>query len=172
MGKYIIIGVILLLIIVGIVSLSPLGKDKGDGTTFHYYPKTNVYFDVERTRYIYLNSQKGEWEKAKELPGGKQDKLGKYVVINNPAQPVWSENSQHRLLYGVSLYASGDEVRRKFVEDSLRSIVRKTTPPPKKKTPAEIEEEEEKGSIERFFDRLFGGDKDKDKKKEEKKDNQ
>jgi hypothetical protein len=107
----------------------------------------------------------GGWQKSKKLPGGVEGKLGQYVILNNPAPPVWSQNSQHRLVYGTSLYSSKDEIRRKFVEDSLRSVVVRKPAPPKKKPKDKIEEEDERNGIERFFDDLFGK---KDKKKEKK----
>lgn len=133
-------------------------EDPSDGTTFYYYPRTNIYYDVERERYIYPDSVNGGWQKSRKLPGEGKEKLGKYFILNNPAPPVWSQNSHHRLLYGTALYAKEDDLRRKFVEDSIRSIPK--PPPAPRRKPAEKDTTDTRSGIERFFDRLFGNEED------------
>lgn len=150
---------LVLVILVGYVSLKSSREEETDGTTFYYYPKANLYFDVHRERYIYPDTVKGGWQKSKKLPGDRKGALGQYVILNNPTPPVWTQNSQHRLVYGTTLYAKGDDVRRKFIEDSLRSVVVvRPTPPPQQRRSGGKDSTDKRSGIDRFFDRLFGKD--------------
>lgn len=142
--------------VVGYFTIISSREDPTDGTTFYYYPRTNIYYDVERERYIYPDTIKGGWQKSRKLPGEGKDKLGKYFILNNPAPPVWSQNSHHRLLYGTALYAKEDDIRRKFIEDSLRSVPK--PPPPPRRKPDAKDTTDTRSGIERFFDRLFGNE--------------
>lgn len=143
--------------LVGYFTIISSREDPTDGTTFYYYPRVNIYYDVERERYIYPDTLQGGWQKSRKLPGDGKDKLGKYFILNNPTPPVWAQNSHHRLLYGTALYAREDDIRRKFIEDSIRSMP-KPKPVPRKQSPRK-DSTDERNSIERFFDRLFGSDK-------------
>ena len=165
MKRLALILVFVLLALVAYVTIFSKREDPTDGTTFYYYPKANLYFDVERERYIFPDSAQGGWLKSKKLPEGREGKLGQYVILNNPESPVWSQNSQHRLVYGTTLYSRKDEIRRKFVEDSLRSVVVRKPTPAKKAPKDKKEETDDRNGIERFFDDLFGK---KEKKKDKK----
>jgi len=39
-----------------------------------------------------------------------QKELGKSIFIDKPAQPVWQNNAEHRLMYSVKLYARKKDV--------------------------------------------------------------
>ena len=160
MKRLVIIVALVLLALVAYVTIWADREDPTDGTTFYYYPRANVYFDVERERYLHQDSSTGSWQKSKKLPGEEKKKLGQYVILNNPTPPVWSQNSQHRLVYGTTLYGREAEVRRKFVEDSLRSVVVVRRPPGKKSTGSKTDTNDTRSGIERFFDRLFGKEED------------
>lgn len=143
--------------VVGYFTIISSREDPTDGTTFYYYPRTNLYYDVERERYIYPDTINGGWQKSRKLPGEGKDKLGKYFILNNPAPPVWSQNSHHRLLYGTALYVKADDIRRKFIEDSIRSLPKPKPVPNRKPVPKDTTDT--RSGIERFFDRLFGNGK-------------
>lgn len=161
MKRLVIILALVLLALVAYVTIWADREDPTDGTTFYFYPRANVYFDVERERYIHQDSSTGSWQKSKKLPGNRKEKLGQYVILNQPPPPVWSQNSQHRLVYSTTLYGREAELRRKFVEDSLRSVVM-TKPAPGKKSPGgKTDTNDTRSGIERFFDRLFGKEEDK-----------
>lgn len=156
MKRLVIILALVLLVLVAYVTIWSGREDPTDGTTFYYYPRTNVYFDVDRERYIHQDSSTGNWQKSKKLPSDRKKKLGQYVILNHPTPPVWSQNSQHRLLYGTTLYARDAELRRKFIEDSLRSVVVSKPGPGKKSSRDKTDTNDTRSGIERFFDRLFG----------------
>jgi hypothetical protein len=156
MKRLLIILALVLVALVAYVTIWPNREDPTDGTTFYYYPRANVYFDVERGRYIHQDSSTGSWQKSKKLPGNRKEKLGQYVILNHPTPPVCSQNSQHRLVYGATLYARDADIRRKFVEDSLRSVVVPKPAPGKMPFPSKTDSSDTRTGIERFLDRLFG----------------
>jgi hypothetical protein len=160
MKRLLLIAFLILVVLVGYITIWSSREDPTDGTTFYYYPRANIYYDLDRERYIYPDTVKGGWQKSKKLPGDGKDKLGQYVILNNPTPPVWAHNSQHRLVYGATLYARKEDVRRKFIEDSLRSVVVRKPAPPKKKGTLGKDTTDERNAIERFFDRLFGNEDD------------
>jgi hypothetical protein len=154
MKRLLFIAFLVVAALIGYFTIISSREDPTDGTTFYYYPRVNMYYDVERERYIYPDSIEGGWQKTRKLPGDGKDKLGKYFILNNPKPPVWSQNSHHRLLYGTALYAKENDIRRKFIEDSLRSVP-KPRPVPRK-APVAKDSIDKRNGIERFFDRLFG----------------
>jgi hypothetical protein len=129
------------------------------GDTIFYYPKPNVYYDVEEKQYFFLSDDNNEWQTNKNLEAFQKDSLGKNVVLNNPSLPVWKDNEHHRLVYGAALYTSAIDLQRKYYEDSINSLPK---PPPvvkKDNTPVKLEEEEEvekeKKGLKKFLDRVF-----------------
>ena len=65
-----------------------------------------------------------------------QKELGKSIFIDKPAQPVWQNNAEHRLMYSVKLYARKKDVLpppppKPAVVDSLEQA---SDTPVKKKT--------------------------------------
>lgn len=117
------------------------------GSTFLYYPKANIYYDIEQKQYYVFDSSVNQWQKEKQLTLNEND-LGKKVLLTNAPVPVYRDNAQHRLIYGAALYTSSDEVRRKYIEDSLNSL-----PPP---VVANAEKKEKKkGFFKRLWDKVF-----------------
>lgn len=142
-------------------------KEERQGTTFYYYPVANIYYDIEEKQYSVYDGGRQVWERSAQLPEAQQKKLGRKVIITNPAVPVWKDNESHRLIYSAVVFSNPAEVQRKLIEDSLSSVPK---PKPVKKPIAVVAEdpkpEEKKSAIARFFQRLFGKKKEKDKEKE------
>lgn len=140
-----------LLLLCLLLSFASCGEEK-QGERIMFYPLANVYFDQDNEKYYAIDPQTRSWQKTKELPAVNTT-LGKGVPIPNPSVPVYKDNRQHKLIYGARLYTTKEEIRRKFVEDSLASV----PPPPKKeKKKEEKKEEEKKGGFRKWLDKIFG----------------
>lgn len=135
--------------------ISCAGKSKKQGSTFFFYPVANVYYDIEQKDYYVFDSSAHNWKIQEESPTN-ADSLGRKVLIEHAAVPVYKDNEQHRLIYGTALYTSASEVRRKYIEDSLASL-----PPPvvtAKHTDNDSEDtskQKKKGFLKRLWDKIF-----------------
>ena len=138
----------------------------GEGQTatpqYYYFPKANVYIDSANKDYIFLANDGKTWQSAKQIPAAMQAMMDKNVLIENPSQPVWEDNENHRLVYSALLYATANDTTRK---ETPRPI--STQPKPSKDTVAEAEKERK--GLRKFFDKIF---KKKNKHKVEEEQNQ
>lgn len=118
---------------------------------YYFYPKANVYFDSANKEYLFQSGDSAGWVTQKQIPAAVQSMMDKSVLIQNPSQPVWKDNANHKLVYSAALYATAND-----------TIEKKAPPPLITKTDAVEKKEKKKGAFRRFFDKLFGK-----KKKEE-----
>jgi hypothetical protein len=121
------------------------------GQAFYFYPRANVYYDIEQKEYYRFDSISNGWQRSSSLDPAVETGLGRRVMIDTPRVPVYIDNARHRLVYSAALYASPEVLRQKFIEDSLKSLpphqpVDSTLPLPTKK----------RSGIRRFFDKVFG----------------
>jgi hypothetical protein len=152
-------GVVALLVFAGYTYFSSREQapDELYGPSFQYYPKANVYYDVEKDRYYSIVNEK--WQPNPSLAEEGSTYLGKHVLIDSPAVPVWKDNEYHRLVFGTALYNSPGEFDKKYTEDSLRSMPRKEVI--RTDTLAAETGAKKKKGVRAFFDKLF---KKRDKK--------
>ena len=129
-------------------------REEVQGTSIQFYPKANIYYDVDNEVYYLLSND--NWERVKKLTEEQTAFLGPHVVIEQPASPVWLQNEHHKLVYATELYTSAADYRRKYIEDSLSSLPKKPAEIVVSKDSASMEQEERKRSgVRSFFDRLF-----------------
>jgi hypothetical protein len=131
------------------------GKDEEvQGTSIQFYPRANIYYDVDNDVYYLLSNDK--WERVKKLTEEQAAFLGPHVMIERPAAPVWLQNEHHKLVYATELYTSASDYRKKYIEDSLSSLPKKPPVIVVAKDSASGEQAERKRSgVRSFFDRLF-----------------
>jgi hypothetical protein len=143
---------LILAVIIGVPALRSNKKEAAESHTFYYYPKANVYYNLEEQLYIYPDSIGQAWLTGKELPENRQVGLDKNITLYSPALPVWKDNELHRIVYAVALYALPSD----FIEEKP-SEPDYSNPPSdeniKKNKPAKKKE----SGIKRFFRKLFGG---------------
>lgn len=164
-------GIIAILAIglLGFFAYSAVKKKSGGVRTgvVYYYPRANIYYDVAREQYIFFDEKKRAWKETSDFSEEQKLSLGEKAVIPHPSTPIWQNNSQDRLVYSVNLYASGTDLRQKYLTDSLNSLPKPLPDTPKWVAPRESkpsqEEEKPKSGIRKFFEKLFGGGKDKNK---------
>ena len=135
----------------------------------YYYPKTNVYYDVARSQYIYFDSVQKSWKQSKKFSEEQKLSLGEKAVIGNPPSPIWKNNAQDRLVYSVNLYSSGNDLKQKYYVDSVNSLPKPAMDTPKKiaqqAPPIQEKKEKPKSGFKKFLDKIFGGGKDKEPEK-------
>ncbi len=135
--------------------LPATGKgEEVQGTSIRFYPKANIYYDVDNEVYYLLS--KDAWERTKKLTEEQSAFLGPHVMIEQPSTPVWLQNEHHKLVYATELYTSPSDYRKKYIEDSLSSLPKKPPVIVAAKDSASTQQEERKKSgVRSFFDRLF-----------------
>lgn len=165
---------ILVLIIIGVIGFFAyrvLHKKSEPVKTdvVYYYPKTNIYYDVARSQYIYFDSIQKSWKQSKKFSEEQKLSLGEKAVISNPSSPIWKNNAQDRLVYSVNLYSSSNDLKQKYYVDSVNSLPKPVVDTPKRvvqQEPASQEKKEKpKSGIRKFFDKIFGGGKNKEAEK-------
>ncbi|HVK97404.1 MAG TPA: hypothetical protein VM368_06275 [Flavisolibacter sp.] len=115
---------------------------------FYYYPKTNVYFDTSKKVFHFFDSSTNKWESG-DLPAALYADLGKASTIVNPAQPVWVDNKNHRLIYSAALYADSTDFKKKTTTVSAQ--------PKKRVDTTTIEPEKKKETkVGKFIRKVFG----------------
>ncbi len=137
---------------------------------FDYYPRANIYYNIEQKYYLVFDSAQNAWQQKNNLTTQENALLSKKVVITDPSEPVYLDNEHHRLIYGTILYSSPEEIHKKYIEDSLKIITAKKRRDiedsvkilnAEKANPKVEKEKKRKNGLRNFFDRLF-------KKKQEK----
>jgi hypothetical protein len=153
----------LILVLVFIAAFSGCSQQEAhvQGNAFYFYPKPNIYYDIEKKEYYVFSSAGNKWEIKTALTENEKAMLGEKVVIDTPSVPVYANNADHRILYSASLYSDEREIREKYIEDSLKSVPKKPDTTAGKKK--EVLDEKESG-IKKFFKKIFGKNKEEEKK--------
>lgn len=156
----------LLLILASMFFLVACGNNRQETTVaetpvlppqYYYYPRANVYFDSANKNYIFQSNDSFNWQTAKQIPAVVLAMMDKNIRIQNPPDPVWKDNENHRLVYSAVLYATpGDTVAKKKVE---KPVTKPLTLPVEDSILAR--EKKEKKGLGKLLDKIFGGKKKK-----------
>lgn len=120
----------------------PVAPAPKPAPVYYFYPKANVYFDSANREYLFLTNDGKIWTAEKQIPAAMQALMDKSVLIETPAQPVWRDNEQHKLIYSAVLYTKPTDT----VEKKEPPVVKTDT----------VKKEKKRSGIRRFFDKLFG----------------
>lgn len=127
-------------------------KEKPQGATIYYYPLHNVYFDKENNHFLQYDSLKNQWQKIKAADF-KERNLGADTQITSPVDPVYKENQKHRIIYGTALYTNEQQLKEKYLEDSLGTVrPSKKVDIPEPDKPAE---EPKRSKFRKWLDKVF-----------------
>jgi hypothetical protein len=160
-----IIAGIALILAVFFVYNKPAEKETRQGTTFYFYPKSNIYYDVDNAQFYILSPTEG-WQKVDEITEEQNAALGEKVILEKPELPVWKSNEQHKMIYAASLYTSKKEYQKKFYEDSINSLPKKTVVAIKDTAATQEDDvKKSKTGVGKFLKRIFSGKKEKKKEK-------
>lgn len=141
------------------ISCSSSSNKQKQEVKFYYYPKTNVYFDVTKKKYIYSLDSGKTWSNISITSDKESPTLGKRLIIYSTTDSIWKQNEAHRKQYAGTLYniinedniaPVGSEVtERRFAHNkSIRSKASAYNAPPPKP--------EKKRT---FFQKIFGKSK-------------
>ena len=126
---------------------------------YYYFPKANIYVDSANMDFLFVANDGKTWQTAKQIPVAMQAMMDKNILIENPSQPVWKDNENHRLVYSALLYATAS--------DTARIVPPKPEATPSKPAEDTVKEEvKERKGLRKFFDKIFGRNK-KDKRNNE-----
>ena len=121
---------------------------------YYFFPKANVYVDSVNKDYVFLGNDGKTWQTEKQIPQVMQAIMDKSVFIDSPADPVWKDNQNHKLLYSALLYATPNDTMQK-----------KEPKPEAQKTVMPDTIKKERKGLRKFFDKIFGRKK-KDKEEQ------
>lgn len=150
------VGFILTLVI---FSYSCRNSNQESGQKFYYYPKRNVYLNVNQNSFLYsVDGGKG-WISFENDPVDGTKYLGDSVILFSETSDIHNENAAHRKLYGGKLFnfTIGDTFAVTSPEVAERKVLQKTQGSIAK---AKNVDKPKKG-IGGFFKKIFGK---KDKK--------
>jgi hypothetical protein len=158
------------LVVIAFSACESLGNQPGkEGTNFYFYPKSNIYYDVDNDQYFILSVNDG-WKTVDEIPEEQKATLGEKVTLDHPGLPVWKANAEHKMIYAASLYNSQKDYREKFYQDSINSLPKETTIIATTIDSTVITspgEENKKSGLGKFFDKIFSGKKKRDRENKE-----
>ena len=124
---------------------------KADASQYHYFPKTNVYYDVNESEYIYSLDSGRVWQKVKNIKMAEAPvTLGGKIIIEGKGIEIWKDNESHRALYGGTLY----NILTRDTALLAQNPVAKTKDIKKPSATQETEVTEKKKK--NFLQRLFG----------------
>lgn len=124
-----------------------------DSSTYYYYPKSNAYYHLATSTYIYSIDSGKNWTTLPDSTHSPAKNLGKMIKINSANEEIWRENEVHRKMYGGNLI---NLIRKPT--DSLKHTVPKKTAVKKKKpviadSGYQIDPPKKKRNL---FQRIFG----------------
>ncbi|MDB5232079.1 MAG: hypothetical protein JWN76_2884 [Chitinophagaceae bacterium] len=131
------------------------GGNNAQGSKFYYYPKSNIYYDVDNKHYLAFNDSSNSWQSLDTLTRQQLVSLGKRILINHPADPVYKNNDNDRMIYSVALYVPPAVIHEKFIEDSLNSIPKPIYIPGEFDTENPNGQPKKKGFLKKLFENIF-----------------
>lgn len=130
---------------------------------FYYYPKTNVYFDVAKKKYIYSLDGGKTWGNISSTSDKEPTTLGKRLIIYSTTDSIWKQNEAHRKQYAGTLYniINQDNIASVGSEVIERRLVHNKSIKPKVKVITYKAPEEKPEKKRTFFQKVFGKNKNK-----------
>ena len=123
-----------------------------NGDKYYYYPSKNVYYDVERSNFLYSLDSGKTWDSLYSETAAPAI-TGQRETVYSTEPPVWKDNETHRNTYNGTILNIINEQSLKVPEPVT---TKRTTHNPGKQTAAETEKKERKRPLKRFFQKLFG----------------
>jgi hypothetical protein len=123
-----------------------------EGEEYYYYPSKNVYYDVDRSNFLFSLDSGKTWdslysEKAAPAIDGRRE------IVYSTEAPVWKNNEAHRNSFNGTLLNIINEESLKVPEPVA---AKKSFRKPLEDTIANAEKNQKKRPVKRFFQKLFG----------------
>ncbi len=82
-------------------SEKPTQVNTSEESNYDYYPRANIYYNIDQKYYLVFDSAQNAWQQKNSLTEQEIALLSKKVIITDPSQPVYLDNEHHRLIYGT-----------------------------------------------------------------------
>lgn len=122
---------------------------------FYYYPKSNVYYNVEKNAYLYSLNGGKSWENLILSSEDPPATLGEKIVLYSATDSIWKDNEAHRKLYAGVLYnvATNDSTTTAVASHVTE---RRSSRKFKSQDAGTDETVKKEKPLRRFFNRIFG----------------
>lgn len=129
-------------------------QDKED-YEFYYFPKKNVYYNVEKKNFLYSLDGGKTWDSVMSATDNEPATLGEKIIIYSDDNAVYKDNAAHRRWYNGRLYniINADTARASAAPEVTERKVKKRKTTEVKPKPEE--EKSEKG-LKKFLNKIFG----------------
>ena len=136
-------------------------QEEKENFEFYYFPKKNVYYNVEKKNFLYSLDGGKTWDSVLSISDKEPATLGEKIIVYSDDYNVYKDNPAHRKLYNGRLYniISADTAMAIAAPEVTERKVQKRTAEVK---PEQEEEKVVKG-LKKFLNKIFG----KHKKKKE-----
>ncbi len=122
------------------------------GDEYYYYPSKNVYYDVERSNFLFSLDSGKTWDSVYSATATPAID-GKRETVYSTEAPVWKDNEVHLKMYnGVVLNIINEQNLKVHEPPQKKAIASNAS----NETRNEGEKKERKRPIKRFFQKLFG----------------
>jgi len=121
---------------------------------FYYYPKKNVYYNVEKKNFLYSLDGGKTWDSVMSVSDNEPATLGEKIIVYSADNDVYKDNAAHRKLYNGRLYNiinTDTTATAAAPEVTERKVKKKTT----QSKPQQEEEKVVKG-LKKFLNTIFG----------------
>ncbi|WP_018613309.1 hypothetical protein [Segetibacter koreensis] len=136
-------------------------QEEKENFEFYYFPKKNVYYNIEKKNFLYSLDGGKTWDSVVSISDKEPATLGEKIIVYSDDYNVYKDNPAHRKLYIGRLYniisadtalaIAGPEVTERKVQKRAAAV-----------KPEQEEEKVVKG-LKKFLNKIFG----KHKKKKE-----
>jgi hypothetical protein len=130
---------------------------------YYYYPKANVYYDVQRSLYFYSLNGGQSWDSVARLSDKEPSTLGNRETVYSTSLQVYKENEAHRKKYGGSLFLLANEGSASEADSGAteRSVTGKGYHHKTTAKRSSGNEKPAKKPLKDFFKKIFGKRKDR-----------
>lgn len=131
-------------------------QEEKEGYEFYYYPKKNVYYNVEKKNFFYSLDGGKTWDSIMSSSDKEPATLGEKIIIYSDYTNAYKDNPAHRKLYNGRLY---NIVNAEIAltpgapEVTERKAVKKTSTTEAEPKP---EEDKPKKGLKKFLNKIFG----------------
>ncbi len=144
---------IVLIVSVGLFMVSCNSNSKGSQTGFYYYPRKNMYYDVEKNIFLYSLDSAKTWRSLANVTGKEPATLGEKVIIDKTPDEVFKNNEEHRKLYSGNLY---NNINRDTTATLNPEVSERKELATRIAAARSNNSEKPKKRIKKFFEKIFG----------------
>ena len=139
--------------------------DTGEAQTgqVYYFPEKNTYYDTRTANFYYSLDSAKTWDSLKYAGNDYGSALGTSIALDNQPDLPFTVNDSHRKAYnGIILNLVNSRTRLLAGIDSVKRVKAARLIKPKEiEVEEQVTEEKPKKGIKKFFDKIFGKNKDK-----------